>query len=62
MTEISGEFHGDTLTLPRQDQDLDHILHFVMDQGELAHPRHYLFNQGASRPPAVIDIPVIQHK
>jgi len=32
---------------------------FAIDQHEFNHPRHYLLNQGASRPRAVIDIFVI---
>ncbi len=35
---------------------------FTMDQQELSHPRHALFNQGEIRPPAIIDIPVIERK
>lgn len=34
---------------------------FTVDRQELSHPRHALFNQGTNRPPAIIDVPVIEH-
>jgi len=35
---------------------------FAIDKHELSHPKHFLFNQGRSKPPALIDIPVTQNK